>query len=280
MAARDKRGPRQPLAQVRPKVAALRTAAARESRRIARKRTERAARKTSPPRFADKATADTKAARRPVPSSAAELRKHARTVYRRLLRLYPQAHCELNYRNPWELLVATILSAQCTDKRVNMVTPELFARYPTAVEMARAPQEDVERIVKPTGFFRNKARTLIALANALVDRFGGQVPRSMEQLVTLPGVGRKTANVVLGNAFGIAEGIVVDTHVARVAARLGLTTQRDPNKIEQELMALFPRSQWTMLSHLLIWHGRRVCLARKPRCRECTLADGCPSATF
>lgn len=288
MAARDKRGPRQPLAQVRPKVAAMRTAAARESTPIARNRTDLAGEKTSPPRFAGKAATDTKAAQRqktavarhPVPPGGPELRKHARTVYRRLLRLYPQAHCELNYRDPWELLVATILSAQCTDKRVNMVTPELFARYPTPVEMARAPQAEVERIIKSTGFFRNKARTLIALANALVDRFGGQVPRSMEELVTLPGVGRKTANVVLGNAFGIAEGIVVDTHVARVAARLGLTTQRDPDKIEQELMALFPRSQWTMLSHLLIWHGRRVCLARRPRCRECTLADVCPSATF
>jgi endonuclease-3 len=174
--------------------------------------------------------------------------------------------------------VATILSAQCTDKRVNMVTPELFARYPTPADMARAKQEDVERIIKPTGFFRNKARAIIAVASALVDRYGGTVPSSLEELVALPGVGRKTANVVLGNAFGVNSGIVVDTHVARVAARLGLTTQRDPQKIERDLMALFPRSQWTMLSHLLIWHGRRICLARKPRCLQCTLADICPSA--
>ncbi|MEO6446206.1 MAG: endonuclease III [Gemmatimonadaceae bacterium] len=199
-------------------------------------------------------------------------------MFRRLTELYPDAHCELDYRSPFELIVATILSAQCTDKRVNMVTPALFARYPTARELAVAPQEDVEQIVKSAGFFRAKARSLIAMAGALVDAHGGEVPARMDALTELAGVGRKTANVVLGNAFDINVGVVVDTHVGRLSLRLGLTHETDPVKVETALMALFPAATWTLLSHLLIWHGRRTCEARKPRCGECALADVCPSA--
>ena len=199
-------------------------------------------------------------------------------LYDRLLAIYPDAHCELDFTTPFQLIVATILSAQCTDKRVNMVTPVLFARYQTVEALARARQEDVEAIIKSTGFFRNKAKAIIAMAGALADAHRGEVPSTMDALVTLPGVGRKTANVILGNAFNINEGVVVDTHVGRLATRLGLTRETDPVKVEQELMHLFPREQWTMLAHLLIFHGRRVCDARKPRCGECALANVCPSA--
>ena len=202
----------------------------------------------------------------------------AAIVYRELLALYPDAHCELDFHSPYQLLAATILSAQCTDKRVNMTTPELFRRFPTPAALAAAPQGEVEEIVKSTGFFRAKAKSLIGMAGALTDRHGGEVPPRMEALVVLPGVGRKTANVVLGNAFGINVGVVVDTHVGRLAIRLGLTSETDPLKVESALMQLFPSEQWTMLSHLLIWHGRRVCDARKPRCGACTLAPRCPSA--
>jgi endonuclease-3 len=198
-------------------------------------------------------------------------------LYEGLAALYPDAHCELDFANPFQLAVATILSAQCTDKRVNMVTPVLFAKYPTPESLARAKQEDVEEIIKSTGFFRNKAKSIIGMAAAVADKHGGQVPSVMEDLVQLPGIGRKTANVVLGNAFTINEGVVVDTHVARLSARLGLTRESDPVKIEQELMKRFPRENWTMLAHLLIWHGRRVCDAKKPRCGECSLAVMCPS---
>ena len=206
--------------------------------------------------------------------------KTARTkaIVAGLRKAYPDAHCELDYRDAWQLLVATILSAQCTDRRVNMVTPVLFAKYPTPADLAVARQEDVEEIIRSTGFFRNKAKNLIAMAGALVDRHGGQVPPSMEDLVELPGVGRKTANVVLGNACDINVGVVVDTHVQRLANRLGLTTEGDPEKIERVLMDLFPLENWTMLSHLLIWHGRRICDARKPKCADCVLATICPSA--
>jgi endonuclease III len=203
---------------------------------------------------------------------------YAGRLYDTLQTTYPDARCELDYGNAFELLCATILSAQCTDKRVNMVTPSLFARYPDARALAEARQEDVEELVRTTGFFRNKAKNLIAMARALVERHGGQVPRTMEELVVLPGVGRKTANVILGNAYGINEGVTVDTHVQRLSARLGLTRETDPVKIEAALMPLFPRERWGMLSHLLIFHGRRTCDARKPRCGECTLADVCPSA--
>jgi endonuclease-3 len=210
----------------------------------------------------------------------ARLHAHATEVFEALSTLYPDAHCELDYQNAFQLLVATILSAQCTDRRVNMVTPVLFERYPDPPTLAAARQEDVEDIIRSTGFFRNKARNLIAMAGAVVDRHGGEVPASMEELVRLPGVGRKTANVVLGNACGINEGVVVDTHVQRLSARLGLTKETDPEKIERVLMDLFERDRWTLLSHLLIWHGRRVCDARKPRCGECVLATICPSATL
>lgn len=206
------------------------------------------------------------------------LKAHAAAVYDELTRLYPNAHCELDFRNPYELTVATILSAQCTDKRVNMVTPALFAAYPIAAALADAPAEQVEALVKTTGFFRAKAKNLIGMARAVVAKHGGAIPASMEALVLLPGVGRKTANVVLGNAFDIDHGIVVDTHVGRLAYRLGFTKATDPVKVEAALIPLFPRERWTMLSHLLIWHGRQICDARSPRCCICTLRPRCPSA--
>lgn len=212
------------------------------------------------------------------PRGAAALGAHAKLLLERLLACYPEAHCALDFRNPYELLCATILSAQCTDKRVNLTTPALFARYPDAAALAAAKQEDVEEIIRSTGFFRSKAKSLIGMAAALVEHHGGEVPREMESLVVLPGVGRKTANVVLGNAFGKNEGIVVDTHVTRLANRLGLTRERDAVKIERALAPLVPRDQWTIVSHLLIEHGRQVCDARKPRCQECILADLCPSS--
>lgn len=212
------------------------------------------------------------------PRTLAAKRALAHHVLDVLLREYPDAHCELDHRNPFELLCATILSAQCTDARVNMVTPALFRRYPNARALANARQEEVEAIVQSTGFYRSKARNLIAMAGALVDRHGGDVPRNIPELTALAGVGRKTANVILGNAFGINEGIVVDTHVQRLSRWLGLTREADPVAIEQALMPLFPQEHWSTLSHLLIWHGRRVCDARKPRCGECPLRDHCPSA--
>ena len=217
-------------------------------------------------------------AKRRAPARRPKKPTETRTLYDALVTLYPDAHCELDFHSPFELLAATILSAQCTDKRVNMTTPALFATYPTAQALAAARQEDVEAIIMSTGFFRAKAKALIGMANGLVERHNGDVPARMEALVVLPGVGRKTANVVLGNAFAIDVGVVVDTHVSRLAARLGLTSETDPLKVEQALMRLFPREQWTMLAHLLIWHGRRVCDARKPRCGACTLASLCPSA--
>jgi endonuclease-3 len=210
------------------------------------------------------------------PPSHTALVRRARRVNRELAALYPDAHCELNFVSPLELLVATILSAQTTDKRVNMVTPVLFARYKSAADYAAADREDMEKIIQSTGFYRAKTANLIALGQALCDRYGGEVPRRLKDLVTLPGVGRKTANVVLGNAFGVP-GITVDTHFGRLATRLGWTTQTDPVKIEFEVGALFPRSEWTMLSHRLIWHGRRICHARRPACGACPIAHLCPS---
>ncbi len=190
---------------------------------------------------------------------------------------YPDAHCELDHRNPYQLLVATILSAQCTDARVNMVTPALFARYPDAEALAAARQEDVEALIRSTGFFRNKAKSLIGMARAVVADHGGAIPATMDELRPLPGVGRKTANVILGNAFGINAGITVDTHVKRLAGLLTLTRETDPEKVERDLMALFPQEDWALLSHLLIWHGRRVCIANRPKCAECVIAEWCPS---
>jgi endonuclease-3 len=198
----------------------------------------------------------------------------------RLKQAYPDAACALHHGNAFELLCATILSAQCTDARVNLVTPVLFARYPDAAALAQARQSELEEIIRSTGFFRNKARSLIGMAQAVVAEHGGEIPPRMEQLRALPGVGRKTANVVLGNAYGINEGITVDTHVTRVSRRLGLTRHDDPVKIELDLMELIPHDDWALVSHLLIFHGRQVCVARRPRCWECVLSDFCPSAVF
>ncbi len=207
-------------------------------------------------------------------------KKRARTdeIRMRLKQEYPDARCALEHENALELLVATILSAQCTDKRVNMVTPTLFARYPKASDYAEADLAELEELVRSTGFFRNKAKALKGLGQALEADYGGEVPRSMDELSSLPGVGRKTANVVLGNAFGIDEGVVVDTHVKRLSNRLGLTEQNNPDKIEQDLMQLVPQDDWTLWAHLLILHGRAVCNARKPLCDRCVLVDICPAA--
>ena len=261
--ANNGQGPRQPLSQRRPKV-------------VSRAKSAPA---TKPNKLApSKPAAKTPAVAKIAKSRAKQIPgADPKTLYTGLTALYPDAHCELDFANPFQLAVATILSAQCTDKRVNMVTPVLFSRYPTPESLARAKQEDVEEIIKSTGFFRNKAKSIIGMAGAVADKHGGQVPSVMEDLVLLPGIGRKTANVVLGNAFSINDGVVVDTHIARLSNRLGLTRESDPVKIEQELMKLFPRESWTMLAHLLIWHGRRVCDAKKPRCGECTLAPMCPS---
>ena len=200
-------------------------------------------------------------------------------VISRLKDEYPDARTELNWENPLELLVATMLSAQTTDVRVNVVTDELFEKYRTAADYAGADPAELEADIRPTGFYRNKARSLQGMARALLDEHGGEVPRTMAGLVSLPGVGRKTANVVLGNAFGVDEGVVVDTHVRRVSRRLGLTAQKDPEKIEQDLLAVVPEGERTLFSHLLILHGRRVCKARKPDCPSCVLSDICPSST-
>jgi endonuclease-3 len=194
----------------------------------------------------------------------------------RLKQAYPDAHCELNYSNALELLIATILSAQCTDKRVNIVTQALFKKYTTAADYAGAQPAELESAIKTAGFFRNKAKNIRACCQALLDRHGGEVPRTLDELHALPGVGRKTANVVLGNAFGINSGVVVDTHVGRLSLRIGLTSKTDPVRVEQELMELVPREEWTMFSHLLIWHGRRRCMARNPNCLDCEIRTLCP----
>lgn len=202
--------------------------------------------------------------------------RRARKINRELGELYPDARCELDFTTPLELLVATILSAQCTDKRVNMVTPTLFAKYPDAASYAGADRAELEELIRSTGFFRAKTNSIMGLGQQLCDRFDGQVPGRLKDLVTLPGVGRKTANVVLGNAFGVP-GITVDTHFGRLARRFGWTTETDPDKVESEVGALFPRKDWTMLSHRLIWHGRRRCHARRPACGACPIARLCPS---
>ncbi len=206
------------------------------------------------------------------------LQTRTRTIIVRLKRLYPDAHCELDFANPFQLLVATILSAQCTDVRVNLVTPALFKRWPDAHALAQAKPEQVEDVIRSTGFFRNKTRSLIGMAGAVVADHGGEVPRTMATLRPLPGVGRKTANVILGNAYGTSEGITVDTHVLRLSRLLRLTRETDPEKVEQHLMTLVPKPDWAVFSHLLIWHGRRICIANRPRCDECPLNDICPSA--
>jgi endonuclease-3 len=203
----------------------------------------------------------------------------ARDLAQGLRKTYPDAHCELSYSTPLELLIATILSARCTDKQVNLVTADLFKRFRTAEDFARVSQADLEQAIRRLGFFRNKARHIRACCAALVARHAGQVPPRLAALVQLEGVGRKTANVVLGNAFGINEGVVVDTHVTRLAQRLGLTRQTQPEKIEQDLMKLVPQADWTLFSHWLIWHGRRRCSARKPDCAHCEIVAFCPTGT-
>jgi endonuclease-3 len=211
----------------------------------------------------------------PRETNAAKLER-TQKILSALKRVYPDAHCELDHSTPLQLLVATILSAQCTDKRVNLVTAELFKKYQTAKDFADAPLLEIEEAVKTTGFFRNKAKNIKACCAALVDKFGGEVPRTMEELHALAGVGRKTANVVLGNAFGINAGVVVDTHVTRLSNRLGLAKGTDAVKLEQELMKLVPQADWALFSHLLIWHGRRRCDARKPDCANCEIQNLCP----
>lgn len=205
-----------------------------------------------------------------------ELVRQARKVNKILGEVFPDARCELDFKNPLQLLVATVLSAQCTDKRVNMVTPNLFKKYPTAEKLAGAPRADLEEIIKSTGFYRNKAASIHGLATALLEKHGGKVPGDLDSLVKLPGVGRKTANVVLGNAFDVP-GITVDTHVGRIARRLGWTTNSDPVKVEFDLMELFDSKDWTMLNHRLIFFGRRICHSRKPACGACPVAKLCPS---
>jgi endonuclease-3 len=212
------------------------------------------------------------------PRNDAERKGMATEYYKRLIATYPDAHCALDHKNAYQLLVATILSAQCTDKRVNMVTPDLFKHYPNAAALADADTGELENEIKSTGFFRSKSKSLMGMARALVERHHGEVPDTMEELTELPGVGRKTANVVLGNVFRKNLGIVVDTHVARLSHRFGLTREEDPVKIEQDLMPLFPPAQWTMVSHLLIEHGRQICEARNPKCEICPLNDICPSS--
>jgi endonuclease-3 len=224
-----------------------------------------------------------KASKSAAPDKSAPRRKPSRAdsvahILPILKRTYPNAKCSLNYQTPLQLLVATILSAQCTDERVNKVTPTLFAKYRTAADFAAAPREQLERDIQSTGFFRNKAKNIQLMATALVEKHGGEVPSTMDELTSLAGVGRKTANVVLGNAFAIDVGVVVDTHVARLSARLGLTKHSDPVKIERDLMDLVPQKDWTLWAHLLIHHGRAICLARKPKCHQCPIALYCPSA--
>ena len=235
------------------------------TRKAPRRATRKAPRKVARP-------AGRKPARRGRPPDPARVA----ALLRALERHDPEPRCALDYASPYEIICAVILSAQCTDRRVNLVTPALFARYPNAAALAAARQADVEELVRTTGFFRNKSKNLIGMARGLVERFGGQVPSGMDELLTLPGVARKTANVVRGEVFGLADGVVVDTHVTRLAGRLGLTRHHDPVRIERDLMAALPREEWIGFSHRLIRLGRTVCTARKPRCSECPLAAHCP----
>ena len=205
----------------------------------------------------------------------ADLKKEAAWFLRSLKKTYPNAHCELDHTNPFELMIATILSAQCTDKRVNIVTKKLFKEMSGPKDYAEAPLSEIEQLIHSTGFYKNKAKNIKANCQILIQEYEGEVPQTMEELVGLPGVGRKTANVVLGNAFGKSEGVVVDTHVSRISQLLGLTKAKTPEKIEKDLIRLFPRKSWTLLSHLLIWHGRACCIARRPRCLECALKKRC-----
>jgi endonuclease-3 len=270
---RNKRNPpRQPLSRSRPKVAAKKPLPSPKKQKLLP-----ALAAKSPRGNASGNAPKTRSARGPA-SRRAPAKTRAPEIFARLHRAYPDAHCALDFETPFQLLVATILSAQCTDKRVNMVTPALFRRYATPEALAAAESEELEEMIKSTGFFRNKSRSLVGMATAIAERYGGVVPSAMEQLVDLPGVGRKTANVILGNAFDRNEGVVVDTHVTRVSQRLALTTNTDPVKIEQDLVLLFPRDQWTLLAHLFIEHGRQICVARTPKCEQCVLSDLCPSS--
>ncbi len=201
--------------------------------------------------------------------------KRVAAILAKLDEAYPDATCELKHENPFQLLISTILSAQCTDVRVNQVTKELYKKYKTPEDFAYANPAELEKEIRPTGFFRNKTKSIIGASKELIERFGGQIPKTMEEILTLPGVARKTGNVVLGTAYGIARGVVVDTHVQRLAQRLDLTRNEDPKKIEQDLMAILPQDKWIKFSHQLIWHGRRICVARKPRCMECNLKTIC-----
>ncbi len=209
-------------------------------------------------------------------SASADAKRRAAAIAKRLKATYPDAHCALNFKTPLELLVATILSAQCTDTRVNIVTKELFRKYRDAAAYAKAPVGELERAIQTTGFFRNKAKNIKTCCQKLLEEHGGKVPRDLDELVKLPGVGRKTANVVLGTAFGMPTGVVVDTHVTRLSRRLGMTRHTDAVKIEQDLMAQLPKSEWIDFGHRMIWHGRQICVARKPRCETCPLNDVCP----
>lgn len=225
--------------------------------------------------------AATRGSTRPGPALAAldpAEKRRVQKLLRRLQAAYPDPRCALEHDNPLQLLVATILSAQCTDERVNQVTPELFRRFPTARDLSNSPAGELEEVIRSTGFFNNKARNIRGACRVLVERHGGLVPDTMEELLELPGVARKTANVVLGTAFGITSGVVVDTHVTRLSRLLGLTRQTDAVKIEADLQKILPRSRWISFAHQLIWHGRKVCIARRPRCAECVLKDLCPSA--
>lgn len=212
------------------------------------------------------------------PNASAPAAERMPEIIRLLHEAYPDAHCELDFTNAWELLVATILSAQCTDQKVNQVTPALFARFPTPKDLAEAETEEVEKMIYSTGFYRNKTKSIQGAARRVVEAYDGEVPSDIKELLSLPGVARKTANVVLGNVFRIAEGVVVDTHVKRLSTRLALTEESTPDKIERDLMALAPREEWIDLSHLLIFHGRRVCDAKKPNCAICTIRHLCPSS--
>ena len=232
----------------------------------------------SPPAPVRRARKITKATRKPTRQAWPPPPSRVKAILEHLDRLYPAAECELVRNAPFQLLCATILSAQCTDQRVNMVTPGLFARFPTPAAMAKAPPAEIESIIRSTGFFRNKAKNLIGAARELEEKWDGKIPRTMDALLKLPGVARKTANVVLGTAFGMAEGVVVDTHVIRLAQRLGLTRATAPERIERDLMEIIPRPRWILFSHQFIWHGRRICRARKPDCDVCPLAPHCPGA--
>ena len=207
----------------------------------------------------------------------ADLKKRTLEIIKRLKKAYPDAHCALNHTTPFELLIATILSAQCTDERVNIVTADLFRKYRGPEDFVKASQQELERDIHSTGFFRNKARNIKAASQRLIEVYGGEIPRTMDEILTLGGVARKTGNVVLGNAFGITSGVVVDTHVSRLSQRLGLTEEKTPEKIERDLQESVPKKDWVMFSHWLIFHGRQICNARKPKCTECVLADQCPS---